>query len=133
MRFVFFGEPVRAEAEKSDFVGGFAHDVDEIVPPGGAEWRMRRRGLQSRPAPAAALAARGDALRRSLRARRARSRRGLGIASLLLRKQKILSTHRRKAMRDQMRRWIFGKSSQTFTPQKCEPSVQIGVEIPARK
>ena len=32
----------------------------------------------------------------------------------------------------QMRRVTFGKSSQTFTPQKCEPSVQIGVVIPAR-
>src|SRR5271154_7101587 len=33
----------------------------------------------------------------------------------------------------QIRRSMLGKSSQTFTPQKCEPSVQIGVEIPARK
>ena len=34
---------------------------------------------------------------------------------------------------DQMRRGMLGKSSQTLTPQKCEPSVQIGVVIPARK
>ena len=34
---------------------------------------------------------------------------------------------------DQMRRSILGKSSQTFTPQKCEPSVQMGVEMPARR
>jgi len=33
---------------------------------------------------------------------------------------------------NQMRRWILGKSSQTFTPQKCEPSVQMGVVMPAR-
>src|SRR6516165_6315288 len=33
----------------------------------------------------------------------------------------------------QMRRWMLGKSSQTFTPQKCEPSVQMGVVIPARR
>ena len=32
----------------------------------------------------------------------------------------------------QRRRSTLGKSSQTFTPQKCEPSVQIGVVIPAR-
>jgi len=34
--------------------------------------------------------------------------------------------------RHQMRRSILGKSSQTFTPQKCEPSVQMGVVMPAR-
>jgi hypothetical protein len=33
---------------------------------------------------------------------------------------------------NQMRRSILGKSSQTFTPQKCEPSVQMGVVMPAR-
>jgi len=33
---------------------------------------------------------------------------------------------------NQMRRAILGKSSQTFTPQKCEPSVQMGVVMPAR-
>jgi hypothetical protein len=33
----------------------------------------------------------------------------------------------------QMRRGVLGKSSQTLTPQKCEPSVQIGVVIPARR
>src|SRR5215469_13987906 len=33
----------------------------------------------------------------------------------------------------QMRRWMSGKSSHTLTPQKCEPSVQMGVVIPARK
>src|SRR5260221_9149981 len=33
---------------------------------------------------------------------------------------------------NQMRRAILGKSSQTFTPQKCEPSVQMGVGMPAR-
>src|SRR5258708_24941365 len=33
---------------------------------------------------------------------------------------------------NQMRRAIFGKSSQTFTPPKCEPSVQMGVVMPAR-
>ena len=32
-----------------------------------------------------------------------------------------------------MRRGVFGKSSQTFTPQKCEPSVQIGVAMSARR
>ena len=32
-----------------------------------------------------------------------------------------------------MRRTMSGKSTQTFTPQKCEPSVQMGVEIPARR
>jgi hypothetical protein len=32
-----------------------------------------------------------------------------------------------------MRRAIPGKSSHTFTPQKCEPSVQMGVEMPARR
>ncbi len=33
---------------------------------------------------------------------------------------------------DQIRRSILGKSCQTLTPQKCEPSVQMGVAIPAR-
>ena len=33
----------------------------------------------------------------------------------------------------QMRRWMLGKSSQTFTPQKCEPSVQMGVVMLARR
>jgi hypothetical protein len=33
----------------------------------------------------------------------------------------------------QMRRGVLGKSSQTLTPQKCEPSVQMGVVIPARR
>ena len=32
-----------------------------------------------------------------------------------------------------MSRWMWGKSSQTFTPQKCEPSVQMGVAMPARR
>src|ERR1700740_2135842 len=35
--------------------------------------------------------------------------------------------------RFQMRRWMLGKSNQTLMPQKCEPSVQMGVVIPARK
>ena len=33
----------------------------------------------------------------------------------------------------QMRRVTLGKSSQTFTPQKWEPSVQMGVVTPARR
>lgn len=33
----------------------------------------------------------------------------------------------------QMRRWTLGKLSHTFTPQKWEPSVQMGVEMPARR
>src|SRR6516162_3485917 len=33
----------------------------------------------------------------------------------------------------QMRRSMSGKPSHTLTPQKCEPSVQMGVVIPARK
>ncbi len=32
-----------------------------------------------------------------------------------------------------MRRGVLGKSSQTFTPQKWEPSVQMGVVMPARR
>ncbi len=32
----------------------------------------------------------------------------------------------------QMRRVILGKSSQTLMPQKWEPSVQMGVVMPAR-
>ena len=35
--------------------------------------------------------------------------------------------------RAQILRWMFGKSVQTLTPQKWEPSVQMGVEIPARR
>lgn len=35
--------------------------------------------------------------------------------------------------RFQIRRGVLGKSSQTLTPQKCEPSVQIGVVMPARR
>ena len=31
-----------------------------------------------------------------------------------------------------MRRSILGNSCHTLTPQKCEPSVQIGVVTPAR-
>lgn len=31
-----------------------------------------------------------------------------------------------------IRRTTSGKSLHTFTPQKCDPSVQIGVEMPAR-
>ena len=34
---------------------------------------------------------------------------------------------------DHMRRWMLGNSCQTFTPQKCEPSVQMGEAIPARR
>jgi hypothetical protein len=34
---------------------------------------------------------------------------------------------------DQMRRRVLGKSSQTFMPQKWEPSVQMGVVMPARR
>jgi hypothetical protein len=54
---------------------------------------------------------------------------------------RVRSDHRGLAMlkmkktptfRRQMRRVTLGKSSHTFTPQKCEPSVQIGVVIPAR-
>jgi hypothetical protein len=41
--------------------------------------------------------------------------------------QTVFQTHG-----DQIRRSIFGNSCQTLTPQKCEPSVQIGVAIPAR-
>src|SRR6266852_7119886 len=33
----------------------------------------------------------------------------------------------------QIRRRVLGKSSQTFTPQKWEPSVQMGVVMPARR
>jgi hypothetical protein len=32
-----------------------------------------------------------------------------------------------------MRRGTLGKSSQTLTPQKWEPSVQMGVVMPVRK
>src|ERR1700676_469699 len=34
---------------------------------------------------------------------------------------------------NQMRRGVLGKSSQTFTPQKWEPSVQMGVVMLARR
>jgi hypothetical protein len=37
------------------------------------------------------------------------------------------------ALQSQMRRGMLGKSSQTLTPQKCEPSVQMGVVTPARR
>jgi hypothetical protein len=36
-------------------------------------------------------------------------------------------------LRFQMRRGVLGKSSQTFTPQKWEPSVQMGVVMLARR
>ena len=36
------------------------------------------------------------------------------------------------AIWNQIRRWMFGKSSQTLMPQKWEPSVQMGVVMPAR-
>ena len=37
-----------------------------------------------------------------------------------------------KHFEPQMRRGVLGKSNQTLTPQKCEPSVQMGVVMPAR-
>ncbi len=40
---------------------------------------------------------------------------------------------RQTAAAGHMRRWMRGKSSQTFTPQKCEPSVQMGEVMPARR
>lgn len=44
-----------------------------------------------------------------------------------------MASSRLRAAQNQIRRATLGKSTHTFTPQKCDPSVQIGVEIPARR
>ena len=62
------------------------------------------------------------------------AKRGITPFLIFIRRTRIITLLLRMSARarHQMRRSILGNSCQTFMPQKCEPSVQIGVAIPAR-